>query len=231
MRKTLEDCMSENREMPEEHQTDQPVQEVESTTEPTQADTTAEPEANSATDSAVEVVEEQSEEAAQISALTAELAATKQALSDQKEGALRALAEGENAKRRAEVEIDKARKFALEKFAGDLLPVLDNLEQAIRFADQENEAVKPIVEGVDLTLKTFTATVEKHGLVIINPEGEAFNPELHQAMTMQESAELEPNTVMAVMQKGYQINGRLLRPAMVMVSKAPDGASQVDEEA
>ncbi|WP_100658381.1 nucleotide exchange factor GrpE [Alteromonas flava] len=158
-----------------------------------------------------------------IAALQAELAAAQATIDGQKESVLRARADMENAKRRAEAEVSKARKFALEKFAGELLPVIDNLERAIQVADAENEAIKPLLEGVELTMKSFLSTVEKNGLSLIDPQGEAFNPELHQAMSMQESADVAPNTVIAVMQKGYQINGRLLRPAMVMVSRAPDG--------
>lgn len=164
-----------------------------------------------------------------IAALEAELAAAQATIEGQKEGVLRARAEMENAKRRAEAEVSKARKFALEKFAGELLPVIDNLERAIQVADAENEAVKPLIEGVELTMKSFVSTVEKNGLTIIDPQGEPFNPEMHQAMSMQESADMPANTVMAVMQKGYQINGRLLRPAMVMVSRAPEGG--VDTQA
>ncbi|MBE1288103.1 MAG: nucleotide exchange factor GrpE [Alteromonadaceae bacterium] len=188
------------------------------------ADTAQKPEN---TDTA-EVVEIDPKDA-QISELQAQLAQAQQALHDQKEGALRALAEGENAKRRAETEIDKARKFALEKFAGDLLPVIDSLDQAVRYADPSNEALKPVLEGLELTQKTFNDTVTKHGLVVLDPQGEAFNPEQHQAMSMQESTEVPPNTVIAVVQKGYEINGRLLRPAMVMVSQAP--ANPIDVEA
>jgi molecular chaperone GrpE len=158
-----------------------------------------------------------------IAALEAELAAANATIEGQKEGVLRARAEMENAKRRAEAEVEKARKFALERFAGELLPVVDNLERAIQVADSENEAVKPLLEGVELTMKSFLSTIDKFGMVLIDPQGEQFNPELHQAMSMQESADVEPNTVIAVMQKGYQLNGRLLRPAMVMVSRAPQG--------
>ena len=137
-----------------------------------------------------------------------------------------------NFRRRSFEDVDKARKFALERFAGDLLPVIDNLENAIRFADRENEALKPILDGIDMTQKSFISTVEKNGLEVINPQGETFNPEHHQAMSMQESADVAPNTVLAVMQNGYIINGRLLRPAMVMVSKAPENNSPVvDTEA
>ena len=150
-------------------------------------------------------------------------------IKEQQDSVLRARAEMENARRRADAEVEKARKFALERFAGELLPVVDNLERAIQAGDAENDAVKPLLEGVDMTLKSFISTIEKFGLTPIDPQGETFNPELHQAMAMQESADHEPNTVMAVMQKGYQINGRLLRPAMVMVSRAP--ASGVDTQA
>lgn len=180
-----------------------------------------------ATDAQVEGELETPEEI--IAALEAELAAAQATIEGQKEGVLRARAEMENAKRRAEAEVSKARKFALEKFAGELLPVIDNLERAIQVADAENEAVKPLIEGVELTMKSFVSTVEKNGLMIIDPQGEPFNPEMHQAMSMQESADMPANTVMAVMQKGYQINGRLLRPAMVMVSRAPEGG--VDTQA
>ena len=148
---------------------------------------------------------------------------------EQQESVLRARADMENARRRAEAEVDKARKFALERFAGELLPVIDNLERAIEAGDTSNEAVKSLLEGVEMTHKSFLSTIEKFGLTVINPQGEAFNPELHQAMSMQESADHEPNTVMMVMQKGFELNGRLLRPAMVMVSRAPAGG--VDTQA
>jgi molecular chaperone GrpE len=150
-------------------------------------------------------------------------------IKEQQDSVLRARADVENARRRAEMEVEKARKFALERFAGELLPVVDNLERAIELTDGENETVKPLLEGVEMTHKSFLSTIEKFGLSLIDPQGETFNPDLHQAMSMQESADLAPNTVMAVMQKGYQINGRLLRPAMVMVSRAPSGG--VDTQA
>lgn len=161
--------------------------------------------------------------------LEVKLTAAEAKINDQKDSVLRAKADGENARRRAELEVDKARKFALEKFAGDLLPVVDNLERATQAADLENEAIKPLVEGIELTQKSFLATFEKFGLEVIDPQGEVFNPEKHQAMSMQENEELPPNTVIAVMQKGYSLNGRLLRPAMVMVSRG--GANTVDTQA
>ena len=163
-----------------------------------------------------EVLDEQE---AKIAQLEAALLASEQRVKDQQDSVLRAKAEVENMRRRSEQEIDKARKYALNKFAEELLPVIDNLERAIQAADTENEAIKPIVEGVELTHKTFISTIEKFGLKEINPEGEAFNPEFHQAMSIQESPEHESNTVMFVMQKGYELNGRVVRPAMVMVAK------------
>lgn len=160
---------------------------------------------------------------ARIAELEAALLAKDAEVNEVKDAALRARAEGENVRRRSEQEIDKARKYALNKFAEELLPVIDNLERAIEMADKNNEATKAMMEGVELTLVTMTSTVGKFGLKVIDPQGEAFNPEYHQAMAMQESTDFAPNTVMAVMQKGYELNGRVIRPAMVMVSKAAAG--------
>ena len=159
------------------------------------------------------------EQEAKIAQLEAALLSSEAKVKEQQDSVLRAKAEVENMRRRTEQEIDKARKFALNKFAEELLPVIDNLERAMQAADADNEVVKPLFEGVDLTHKTFVDVVAKFGLKEINPEGEAFNPELHQAMSIQESPDHEPNTVMFVMQKGYELNGRVIRPAMVMVSK------------
>jgi len=161
------------------------------------------------------------ENAQRIYELETALSEAQATIKEQQDAVLRARAEMENARRRAEGEVEKARKFALERFAGELLPVVDNLERAIEVGDAENEAVKPLLEGVEMTRKSFISSIEKFGLAVVDPQGESFNPDLHQAMSMQESAEHEPNTVMAVMQKGYTLNGRLLRPAMVMVSRAP----------
>ncbi|AXQ15216.1 MULTISPECIES: nucleotide exchange factor GrpE [Shewanella] len=153
-----------------------------------------------------------------------------QALSDaqatveeQKDSVIRAAAEVDNIRRRAAQDVEKAHKFALEKFSNELLPVIDNMERALVGADKADEATKPLFEGVELTLKSFLSAVEKFGVKQIDPMGEAFNPEQHQAIGMQPSAEFPANTVMLVMQKGYQLNERLLRPAMVMVSKGGEG--------
>jgi len=137
-----------------------------------------------------------------------------------KDAALRAQADAQNVKRRAEQDVEKARKFALERFCSELLPVADNLERALEAAAGDDEIVKPIAEGVELTLKSFQDALKKFNIEAVDPEGEPFDPQLHQAMSMLENNEVEPNTVITVMQKGYTLNGRLVRPAMVMVSKA-----------
>ena len=133
---------------------------------------------------------------------------------------LRAHADAQNVKRRAEQDVEKARKFALESFARELLAVVDNMERALEATAGQDEAVKPVTEGVELTLKSFLDALRKFNVEAVDPQGEPFDPNLHQAMSMVENSEVEPNSVIAVMQKGYTLNGRLLRPAMVMVSKA-----------
>ncbi|ASJ39413.1 nucleotide exchange factor GrpE [Vibrio vulnificus] len=171
------------------------------------------------TDADIEWNEEADESAAKLAELEAALLASEARVKEQQDSVLRAKAEVENMRRRTEQEIDKARKYALNRFAEELLPVIDNLERAIQAADAESEAVKPLLEGVELTHKTFVDVVSKFGLKEINPEGQPFNPEWHQAMSIQESPDHESNTVMFVMQKGYELNGRVIRPAMVMVAK------------
>ncbi|EPR7135653.1 TPA: nucleotide exchange factor GrpE [Vibrio vulnificus] len=171
------------------------------------------------TDADIEWNEEADESVAKIAELEAALLASEARVKEQQDSVLRAKAEVENMRRRTEQEIDKARKYALNRFAEELLPVIDNLERAIQAAEAESEAVKPLLEGVELTHKTFVDVVSKFGLKEINPEGQPFNPEWHQAMSIQESPDHESNTVMFVMQKGYELNGRVIRPAMVMVAK------------
>jgi molecular chaperone GrpE len=152
----------------------------------------------------------------QIERLEEELATARDAV-------LRAQADSQNVTRRAEQDVEKARKFALERFCGELLPVVDNLERALEAAVGDDDIVKPIAEGVELTLKSFHDALKKFHIVTVDPAGEPFDPQLHQAMSMVENGDVEPNTVIAVMQKGYTLNGRLVRPAMVMVSKSPTG--------
>jgi len=141
---------------------------------------------------------------------------------EQKDSVIRAKAEADNARKRSMQEVEKARKFALEKFASELLPIIDNLERALDVPNAEDEAIKPFISGVEMTLKLFISTIEKFDLAVVDPQGETFNPDLHQAMAMQPSEEVAPNTVISVMQRGYTLNGRLIRPALVMVSKQAD---------
>ncbi|SFU26945.1 nucleotide exchange factor GrpE [Xenorhabdus koppenhoeferi] len=143
----------------------------------------------------------------------------KQAQTNERDAILRARAEIENIRRRTEQDVEKAHKFALEKFANELLPVIDNLERALEAADRTNESLQPMIEGIELTLKSFIDAVGKFGIEVVDDTSVPFNPEVHQAVTMMESEQHEPNHVMLVMQKGYTLNGRLLRPAMVAVSK------------
>jgi len=136
---------------------------------------------------------------------------------------LRTKADVENMRRRAERDVQNAHKFGSEKLIGDLLPVLDSLELGMTSVNLEgaDEAVAKLHEGMELTAKMLLSVLEKSGIVAVNPMGEAFNPEFHQAMSMQETPDAAPNTVLVVMQKGYTLNERLVRPAMVVVSKAP----------
>ena len=156
-----------------------------------------------------------------IGELEAALAAAKDETENRKDAALRAAAEAENVRRRAALDVQKARDFALEKFAGELLPVVDNLERALQTFNAEDESTKGLIEGIEMTHNGFINTLQKFGVEVIDPQGQPFNPEQHEAMGMQESEEHPANTVIAVMQKGYTLNGRLLRPAMVMVSRQP----------
>lgn len=133
---------------------------------------------------------------------------------------LRAQAELENTRRRAEREVENAHKYAIERFAQELLPVRDSLELGLAAADATAN-VEKLREGTELTLKMLTGVMEKFGIKVVDPVGEPFNPERHQAVTMQPS-EQPANTVIAVMQKGYTLNDRLIRPAMVVVARPPD---------
>ena len=132
---------------------------------------------------------------------------------------VRLQAEMENQRKRAQRDVANARKFALEGIAEDLLPVKDSLELGIRAASGEEAGPASLLEGSELTLKMLAQVLEKHAIVEIDPEGEKFDPEFHQAMSMQAVEGVAPNTVTGVMQKGYTLNERLIRPALVMVSK------------
>jgi molecular chaperone GrpE len=149
-------------------------------------------------------------------------------LEAQKDQVVRAQADVQNVRRRAEQDVEKAHKFALEKFAKELLPVIDGLEKAVEAEVASGNEMTTLREGVEMTLSMFLSGVKKFNLEQVDPVGHPFDPALHEAMTMVEAPDAEPNTVIAAMQKGYTLSGRLIRPAMVVVSK---GASKVDEKA
>lgn len=135
--------------------------------------------------------------------------------------ALRAQAEAQNARRRAEQDIERAHKYGIEKFVSDMLPVADNLERAVVAATDQTGDFAAVAEGVELTLKSLQDALQRHHVEQVDPAGEPFDPQLHQAMTAVEQPDAEPNTVLEVFQRGYTLHGRLVRPAMVVVSKAP----------
>jgi molecular chaperone GrpE len=158
-------------------------------------------------------------EAPDSAALLAEIEQLQQQLADAKDQVLRTAAEAQNTRRRAEKDVESAHKYALEKFAGALLPVADNLERTLEAADRNNEAVKPLAEGVELTSKSLQEVLNRFQVEAIDPLGAPFDPQYHEAVSIVENPNVEPNTVLHVMQKGYTLHGRLLRAAIVMVAK------------
>jgi molecular chaperone GrpE len=156
-----------------------------------------------------------------IEGLQAQLATLAAAYESAKEQSLRSQADAQNARRRAEQDIEKAHKFGQDKIVNDLLPVVDSLERALSTIDASNEAFTAIAEGIQLTYKSFIDALARHQVIVVNPHGEPFDPNLHQAVSAVPNPDVEPNTVINVFQKGYTLHGRLVRPAMVVVSKAP----------
>lgn len=155
-----------------------------------------------------------------------------QQLDELKDQAIRVKADAQNLRRRSEQDVEKAHKFALEKFAKELLPVIDSLEKAVEAEVALGNEMTPLREGVEMTLSIFMSSIQKFNLEQVDPVGKPFDPSLHEAMSMVEVPNAEPNTVIAAMQKGYTLNGRLIRPAMVMVSKnSAAGGTNIDEQA
>ena len=148
--------------------------------------------------------------------LSQKLAEYENKIGEMREVLLRERAEIENQRKRLQRDLEQARKFANERLLGDLLPVFDGLEHGLLADTNDASALR---EGMDLTLKALLKVGETNGLKVVDPIGQPFNPELHQAMTMVEAAGVAPNTVVSVMQKGYVLNERLLRPALVTISK------------
>jgi molecular chaperone GrpE len=155
-----------------------------------------------------------------VAALQTALTAAEQKAAENRESYLRLAAELDNLRKRAQRDLENAHKFALERFLSDLLPVKDSLEMGLSAASQGN--ADALAEGMEMTLRLLGSVLERAGVSEVKPaKGEAFNPDLHEAMAMQESPEVEPGAVLSTVQKGYQLNGRLLRPARVLVAKAP----------
>tara|TARA_R110002111_G_scaffold90149_6_gene140417 strand:+ start:10388 stop:11011 length:624 start_codon:yes stop_codon:yes gene_type:complete len=165
--------------------------------------------------------------------LQASLEAANSRADENWEKLLLATAEVENIRRRTQKDIEKAHRFSVEKFAKDLLPVLDSLEMGLAASEGVAGDVAAIRDGMELTHKQLISALQKSGVDVVDPEGQTFNPDLHQAMSVVPSPDHEPNTVMQVFQKGYTLSGRLLRPAMVIVSQAtpPAGTKKIDEQA
>ncbi|MCX8650184.1 nucleotide exchange factor GrpE [Gilliamella sp. B2776] len=160
---------------------------------------------------------------AQLKAKDVRIAELEQALQlakkNESEAMIRARAEIDNVRKRVEQDVDKARKFALEKFSNELLPVIDNLERALLSTDKNNPEHQATVEGLELTLKSFLDTVKKFGIEVVSTEDSQLNPDVHQAISMVESPEHQSGQIVNTIQKGYTLNGRLIRPAMVIVAK------------
>lgn len=168
-------------------------------------------------------------ETASLEQMEQRLAEALQASEKERERFVRAQAEIENMRRRGEKDLQNARKFALERFAKELLPVVDSLELGLQAPGTDAPGASALCEGMELTLKQLLAVLERFEIRAIDPLGERFNPELHQAMAMEPSADVEPNTVVRVFQKGYLLYERLLRPAMVVVSQQMSGQSGGEE--
>ncbi len=170
------------------------------------------------------------EEKSEVDMLREQLEAAELVAGQAKDDLLRVQAEMQNLRRRTQQDVEKAHKYGQEKLVSELIPVMDNLERALAAASDHDDATsKAIYDGVDITLKSFVNCFGKLSIEAIDPMGEPFDPLLHQAMAMQENPDVEPNSVIAVMQKGYSLHGRVIRPAMVMVSKG--ATPSIDETA
>lgn len=166
------------------------------------------------TDNSAEQVDPRDEKIANLEAQLVE------AQNRERDGVLRIKAEMENLRRRTEQDVEKAHKFALEKFVNELLPVIDSLDRALEVADKANQDLLPMIEGIELTLKSMLDVVRKFGVEVVGDINVPLDPNVHQAIAMVESDEVAAGNVLMVMQKGYTLNGRTIRAAMVSVAKA-----------
>jgi molecular chaperone GrpE len=190
-----------------------------------------------------EIENEESTEQVSVEELQKQLKLANKKAEENWDKVVRSQAEMDNLKRRTQKDLENAHKYGLEKFAKELLSVIDSLELGIQASTSDAPEVVSLREGSELTIKQFESVFAKFNIEAIDPLGQPFNPELHQAMTMQPNADVEPNTVLNVLQKGYVLNGRLIRPAMVVVSQAmanksaedqsdkPDDSINLDEQA
>jgi molecular chaperone GrpE len=166
-------------------------------------------------------VESTKNNAAERTCLEADLVQAQDRIADLEAGLMRAHADLQNARRRAEKDVEAAHKYALERCVHEFIPVLDGLERGLSLIPADDLNQKASREGLEMTLKLFLEALTKQGVAEIAPEGEPFSPQYHQAVGIEEKSELEPNSVVRVLQKGYVLNDRLIRPAMVIVSKLP----------
>jgi molecular chaperone GrpE len=160
----------------------------------------------------------------EVESLKQQLGAAEQKAAENWDKALRATAELENVRRRVERESANLQKYALERILGELIIVADSLDLALKAVAAESAETRAHLEGLALTHKQLWSTLERYGVSLVDPQGQPFNPEAHEAVSMVESADVAPGQVVSVMQKGYKLHERLLRPAMVVVSKAPTPA-------
>ena len=200
------------------HAADRQAQDAEVATQaPGTTETSTEPTAEAASDAATEP-------AARVMELEAELEKLRGEAAEARDQMLRTLADMDNLRKRTTRDLESAHKYALEKFALELLPVRDSLELGLDAASGDAADLAKLREGTELTLRMLTSALEKHGIAEVAPHGEKFDPDLHQAMATQPSSEIAPDHVMTVYQKGYTLNERLLRPALVIVAAEPPPA-------
>ena len=187
-------------------------------------DAVDESEDNASAQEAAETAPAAADPAAELEAMHTALAEATARAEAEADRALRAAAEAENARKRAERSVESARKYALERFVDGLLPAVDSFEQAVEAASapEAENAAEALAEGVRLALKLLVGAMERHGVAVVDPIGAPFDPKEHEAMSTMENAEAEPGSVTQVFQKGYTLNGRLVRPARVIVARAPE---------
>ena len=211
------------------NETETACAQVQSETEQTTAEESAP--AAAASD---EAQDDEAQDVDVIESLRDALQEAQEQLANAEDRALRAVAEAENVRKRAERSIDSARKFALERFVADMLPAVDSFERAAQASSEasgEGAAVAAIGEGIELSLKLLLEAMQRQGIDVVDPVGVPFDPNLHEAMSMVESASAEPGSVLEVFQKGYTVNGRLARPARVIVAKEPTPEAPAEEPA